>query len=58
VSRSILAASYFTEYDWRYLVVNAPNYVLIGIVPKIPEMHRVRHDIHEDMQCRDTYIAL
>lgn len=50
VPRSILAASYFTEYDWRYLVVNAPNYVLIGIVPKIPEMHRVRHTRGHAMQ--------
>lgn len=40
--RRILAASYFSDYDWRYLAVNAPNYVLVGIVPKIPEMHRVR----------------
>lgn len=26
----------------KYLAINAPVYVIVGILPKIPEMHRVR----------------
>lgn len=39
---SILAASYVSNYDFKYLAINAPVYVILGILPKIPEMHRVR----------------
>jgi len=39
---SIFAASYVSNYDYKYLSINAPVYILLGIVPKIPEMHRVR----------------
>ncbi len=31
-----------SNYDYKYLSINAPVYILLGIVPKIPEMHRVR----------------
>lgn len=31
-----------SNYDFKYLAVNAPVYVILGILPKIPEMHRVR----------------
>lgn len=38
----VFAASYVTDYDFSYLAINAPVYVFLGIIPKIPEMHRVR----------------
>lgn len=31
-----------SDYDFKYLAINAPVYVILGILPKIPEMHRVR----------------
>lgn len=55
----VFAVSYVTDYDFNYLAINAPVYVLLGIIPKIPEMHRVRvfgwnktagiDDVHEEM---------
>ena len=42
IPHSILAASYVSNYDFKYLAINAPVYVILGILPKIPEMHRVR----------------
>ena len=38
----VFVASYVTDYDFKYLAYNAPVYVVLGILPKIPEMHRVR----------------
>jgi len=38
----VFAASYVTDYDLNYLAMNGPVYILLGIIPKIPEMHRVR----------------
>lgn len=38
----MFAASYVTDYDLNYLAMNGPVYILLGIIPKIPEMHRVR----------------
>ena len=31
-----------SNYDYQYLAINAPVYIVLGILPKIPEMHRVR----------------
>lgn len=36
------AASQYTNYNLKYLAVNVPVYILLGILPKIPSMHRVR----------------
>ena len=38
----LFAASYITDYSFEHLTYNAPVYIILAILPKIPEMHRVR----------------